>query len=242
MSGVAGIFSRVVGKGVMAKKSKTKFDPKAFLATVGGGRAKSTYRKGQTIFKQGDVSDAVFFIEKGKVKVSVLSAQGKEAVIAFLGTGDFVGEACLRGQPRRISTAAAMTESVIARIDKTTMLKTLREEPKFSEMFTSYLLARTIRVEEDLVDQLFNSSEKRLARALLILSKVGQEGKPEPIVPGVDQATLAEMIGTTRSRVSFFMNRFRELGLIEYNGDLKVHSSLLDVVLHEKPPHIQGSR
>ncbi|HEU5091575.1 MAG TPA: Crp/Fnr family transcriptional regulator, partial [Nitrospira sp.] len=139
-------------------------------------------------------------------------------------------------------TAAAMTESVIARIDKTTMLKTLREEPKFSEMFTSYLLARTIRVEEDLVDQLFNSSEKRLARALLILSKVGQEGKPEPIVPGVDQATLAEMIGTTRSRVSFFMNRFRELGLIEYNGDLKVHSSLLDVVLHEKPPHIQGSR
>jgi CRP-like cAMP-binding protein len=225
----------------MARKPTTKFDPKVFLATVDGGRTKSTYRKGQTIFRQGDPSDAVFFIEKGRVKVTVISAQGKEAVIAFLGVGEFVGEACLRGQPRRISSAVAMAESVIARVDKATMLKTLREEPKFSEMFTSYLLARTLRVEADLVDQLFNSSEKRLARAPLILSKVGQEGRPEPIVPSVDQATLAEMIGTTRSRVSFFMNRFRQLGLIEYNGDLKVHTSLLDVVLHERPPHIDDA-
>jgi CRP/FNR family cyclic AMP-dependent transcriptional regulator len=224
----------------MAKKSKTKFDPKVFLATVDGGRTKATYRKGQTIFKQGDVCDAVFFIEKGKVKVSVLSAQGREAVVAFLEAGDFIGEASLRGQPRRISTAVAMTESVIARVDNATMVRTLREEPKFSEMFTAYLLGRTVRVEEDLVDQLFNSSEKRLARALLILSKVGHEGRPEPIIPKVDQATLADMIGTTRSRVSFFMNRFRELGLIEYNGELKVHTSLLDVVLHEQPPQIKS--
>ena len=226
----------------MAKKSKPKFDPNVFLATVDGGRTKATYRKGQAIFKQGEPSDAVFFIEKGKVKVSVLSAQGKEAVIAFLEAGDFIGEASLRGQPRRISTAAAMTESVIARVDNATMVRTLREEPKFSEMFTAYLLGRTVRVEEDLVDQLFNSSEKRLARALLILSKVGQEGRPEPIIPKVDQATLADMIGTTRSRVSFFMNRFRELGLIEYNGELKVHTSLLDVVLHEQPPHIKSPK
>ena len=222
----------------MAKKPKTRFDPKVFLATIDGGRTKSRYRKGQTIFQQGDPSDAVFFIEKGRVKVTVISAQGKEAVIAFLGAGDFVGESCLTGRVRRISTASAMVESVIARVDKPTMLRTLREEPTFSEMFTAYLLTRTIRVEEDLVDQLFNSSEKRLARALLILSKVGQEGRPEPIVPAVDQGTLAEMIGTTRSRVSFFMNKFRQLGLIEYNGNLKVHTSLLDVVLHEKPPHI----
>ena len=226
----------------MAKRSKPRFDPSVFLATVDGGVTKSTYRKGQTIFKQGDPSEAVFFIEKGKVKVSVLSAQGKEAVIAFLEAGEFIGEASLRGQPRRISSAAAMTESVIARVDKATMVKTLHEEPKFSEMFTAYLLGRTVRVEEDLVDQLFNSSEKRLARALLILSKVGQEGKPELIIPKVDQATLADMIGTTRSRVSFFMNKFRELGLIEYNGNLKVHTSLLDVVLHEQPPQIKSPK
>ena len=219
----------------MAKKPTTKFDPKVFLATANGGRTKSTYRKGQTIFRQGDPSDAVFFIEKGRVKVSVVSAQGKEAVIAFLGAGEFIGEACLRGQPRRISSAAAMAESVIARVDKATMLKTLRDEPKFSEMFTSYLLARTLRVEADLVDQLFNSSEKRLARMLLILSKVGQEGRPEPITPRVDQATLADMIGTTRSRVSFFMNKFRKLGFIAYNGKIEVHSSLLSVVLNDQP-------
>ena len=183
----------------MAKQAKPGFDPKVFLATVEGGRTKSTYRKGQSVFAQGDPSDAVFFIEKGKVKVTVVSAQGKEAVIAFLGTGGFIGEACLRGQPLRISTATAIAESLIARVDKPTFIRTLVDEPKFSELFTSYLLARTVRVEEDLVDQLFNSSEKRLARALLILSNVGREGKPEPILPSVDQATLAEMIGTTRS-------------------------------------------
>jgi CRP/FNR family transcriptional regulator, cyclic AMP receptor protein len=226
----------------MAKKAKPKFDPKVFLTTVDVGRTKSNYRNGQTIFAQGDPSDAVFFIEKGKVKVTVVSAQGKEAVIAYLGAGDFIGEASLRGQPLRISTASAATECVIARVDKATMLKTLREESKFSEMFTSYLLARTVRVEEDLVDQLFNSSEKRLARALLILAHVGKDGRPEPIVPRVDQATLAEMIGTTRSRVSFFMNKFRQMGLIEYNGNLKVHTSLLDVVLHERAPHIEEPR
>lgn len=223
----------------MAKKSKPKFDPKVFLATVDGGVTKATYRRGQTIFKQGDLCDAIFFIEKGKVKVSVLSAQGKEAVIAFLENGDFLGESCLSGQPRRISSATALTECVIAKVEKATMIRTLQEEPKFSQMFTAYLLGRTVRVEADLIDQLFNSSEKRLARALLILAKVGREGSPEPILPKVDQATLADMIGTTRSRVSYFMNKFRQLGLIEYNGDLKVHTSLLDVVLHENPPHIK---
>lgn len=225
---------------VMAKKAKPKFDPRVFLATVDAGRTKSGYRKGQVIFAQGDPSNAVFFIEKGKVKVTVVSEQGKEAVIAFLEEGDFIGEACLRGQPLRIATATAMAESVVARVAKPIFLQTLRDEPKFSELFTSYLLARTIRVEEDLIDQLFNSSEKRLARALLILAHVGREGTPEPILPKVDQGTLAEMIGTTRSRVNQFMNKFRQLGLIEYNGELKVHTSLLDVVLHEKPPHIKA--
>jgi CRP-like cAMP-binding protein len=227
----------------MAKNAKLKFDSKVFLATIDGGRTKSNYRKGQTIFRQGDPSDAVFYIEKGKVKVTVISEQGKEAVIAFLEEEDFVGEACLRGQPLRIATATAMAECVIARVAKPTFLQTLRDEPKFSELFTSYLLARTVRVEEDLVDQLFNSSEKRLARALLILSHVGREGTPEPILPKVNQGTLAEMIGTTRSRVSHFMNKFRQLGLIEYNGgDIKVHTSLLDVVLHERAPHIKAPK
>ena len=224
------------------KKAKPKFDPQVFLATVDGGVTKATYRKGQSIFKQGDPSESVFFIENGKVKVTVVSAQGKEAVIAFLEAGDFVGEACLRGQARRLSTAVAMIESVVARVDTATMVKTLHDEPQFSEMFTAYLLGRTVRVEADLVDQLFNSSEKRLARALLILARVGKEGRPEPIIPKVDQATLAEMIGTTRSRVSFFMNRFRDMGFIEYNGDLKVHTSLLDAVLHEDAPHIKRAK
>lgn len=226
----------------MAKKPKLKFDPKLFLAKVERGLTKSSYRKGQTIFRQGNPSDAVFYIEKGKVKVTVLSEQGKEAVIAFLEEGDFVGEACLRGQPLRIATATAIGECVVARVEKTTFLRTLKEQPTFSELFTSYLLARTLRVEEDLVDQLFNSSEKRLARALLILANMGLDGRTEPIVPKVDQGTLAEMIGTTRSRVSYFMNKFRQLGFIDYNGDIKVHPSLLDVVLHDRPPHIKAPR
>ncbi len=223
----------------MAKKAKLRFDPKVFLAHANGGLTVSNYSKGQSVFIQGEPSDAVFYIQSGKVKVTVISEQGKEAVIAFLDTGDFLGEASLRGQPLRVSSATATAPSVIARVDKSFMAKTLREQSKFSEMFTAYLLGRTVRVEEDLVDQLFNSSEKRLARALLILANVGKEGRPEPIVPRVDQGTLAEMIGTTRSRVSHFMNRFREMGFIEYNGDLKVHTSLLDVVLHEKPPEIR---
>jgi CRP-like cAMP-binding protein len=226
----------------MAKKAKLKFDPKVFLAHANGGLTVSSYSKGQSVFTQGEPSDAVFYIQSGKVKVTVISEQGKEAVIAFLDTGDFLGEASLRGQPQRVSSATATAPSVIARVDKSFMAKTLRHQSKFSEMFTAYLLGRTVRVEEDLVDQLFNSSEKRLARALLILANVGKEGRPEPIVPRVDQGTLAEMIGTTRSRVSHFMNRFREMGFIEYNGDLKVHTSLLDVVLHEKPPQIRTPR
>jgi CRP/FNR family cyclic AMP-dependent transcriptional regulator len=226
----------------MAKTAKLKFDSKVFLTTIDGGRTKSNYRKGQTVFRQGDPSDAVFYIEKGKVKVTVISEQGKEAVIAFLDEEDFLGEACLRGQPLRIATATAVAECVIARVEKPTFLQTLRDEPKFSELFTSYLLARTVRVEEDLVDQLFNSSEKRLARALLILAHVGRDGTPQPILPKVDQGTLAEMIGTTRSRVSHFMNKFRQLGLIEYNGTIKVHTSLLDVVLHERAPHIKAPK
>ena len=210
------------------------------LATVNGGVTKAKYRKGQNVFAQGDASDAVFFIEKGKLKVTVVSQQGKEAVIAFLETGDFVGEASLRGQPQRIATATAMADSVVARVEKSTMLQTLRDQPAFSEKFTAYLLGRTVRVEEDLVDQLFNSSEKRLARVLLLMANVGKKGTHEAVIPKVDQTTLAEMIGTTRSRVSFFMNKFRNLGLIEYNGDLKVHTSLLDVVLHEGAPKIKA--
>ena len=224
----------------MTEKRALRFDPEVFLATVNGGVTKAKYRKGQNVFAQGDASDAVFFIEKGKLKVTVVSQQGKEAVIAFLETGDFVGEASLRGQPQRIATATAMADSVVARVEKSTMLQTLRDQPAFSEKFTAYLLGRTVRVEEDLVDQLFNSSEKRLARVLLLMANVGKEGTHEAVIPKVDQTTLAEMIGTTRSRVSFFMNKFRNLGLIEYNGDLKVHTSLLDVVLHEGAPKIKA--
>jgi CRP/FNR family transcriptional regulator, cyclic AMP receptor protein len=188
---------------------------------------------------QGDPADSVFYIQEGRVKISVVSAQGKEAVVAFLKAGDFIGEGCLTGRPRRISTARVLEDSVITRLDKATMVRMLRDEPNFSERFTTHLLARTMRVEEDLVDQLFNSSEKRLARTLLLLANFGKEGKHEPVIAKVSQETLADMIGTTRSRVSHFMNKFRELGYIEYNGDLEVHSSLMDAVLHEKPPQIK---
>jgi CRP-like cAMP-binding protein len=189
----------------------------------------------QVIFAQGDPADSVLYIQHGKVKVTVNSAQGKEAVVAILGPDEFCGEGCLAGQPRRMATATAMTDCEIMRLEKSTMIRVLHDEPAFSEMFVAHLLARTIRVEEDLVDQLFNSSEKRLARALLLLANFGKEGKPEPIIAKVSQETLAEMIGTTRSRVSHFMNKFRQLGFIEYNGTLKVHSSLLSVVLHDHP-------
>ena len=224
----------------MAKKAKkVPFDPKVFLASVSGGRTIASYRKDEVIFSQGGPADAVFYIQKGKVKITVVSEQGKEAVVAVLGPDEFCGEGCLTGQPLRLATAAAMTESEIMRLEKGTMVLVLHEEPAFSEFFVSHLLTRTIRVEADLVDQLFNSSEKRLARALLLLANFGKESRPEPIIATVSQETLAAMIGTTRSRVSFFMNKFRKLGLINYNGNIEVHSSLLNVVLHEEP-HINN--
>jgi len=187
------------------------------------------------VFAQGDPADAVFYIQKGKVKITIVSEQGKEAVVAILAADEFLGEGCLAGQAQRIATAAAMTESVILRLEKAAIVRVIHQEPAFSEMFIAHLLGRTIRVEADLVDQLFNSSEKRLARVLLLLANFGKESKPEPIIAKISQETLAEMIGTTRSRVSFFMNKFRKLGLIDYNGGIHVHSSLLNVVLHEQP-------
>jgi CRP/FNR family transcriptional regulator, cyclic AMP receptor protein len=218
----------------MATKRKLRFDPKSFLAKVGEGRSISKYRKDQVVFSQGDLAEAVFYIQKGKVKVTVVSDQGKEAVVALLGAAEFCGEGCLAGQPRRMATVTAMTDCTIMRLDKTRIIRVLHDEPGFSEVFISHLLARTIRVQEDLVDQLFNSSEKRLARLLLLLANFGKEGRPEPIIAKISQETLAEMIGTTRSRVSFFMNKFRRLGFVDYNGSgLEVHSSLLNVVLHD---------
>jgi len=222
----------------MSRKAKPPFDPKAFLAKANGGRSISKYRKNQIVFSQGAPADAVFYIRDGQVKVTVISTQGKEAVVAVLGVDEFFGEGCLNGQPLRIATATAMTECQIMRLEKATITRVLHEEPAFSEMFVSHLLARNIRVEADLVDQLFNSTEKRLARALLLLANFGKEGRPETVIPKISQETLAEMIGTTRSRVSHFMNRFRELGLIKYNGTLEVHSSLLNIVLHDQP-HIR---
>ena len=214
---------------------KRPFDPKVFLDTENVGRTISKYQKDQTVFAQGSPADAVFYIQKGKVKITVVSEQGKEAVVAVLGSDEFCGEGCLTGQPLRMATATAMTECEIMRLQKTAIIRVLHEEPAFSEMFVAHLLARTIRIESDLVDQLFNSSEKRLARGLLLLANFGKEGRPEPIIANISQATLAEMIGTTRPRVTHFMNKFRQLGFIEYNGALKVHSSLLSVVLHDQP-------
>jgi CRP/FNR family cyclic AMP-dependent transcriptional regulator len=217
----------------MAKR-RLPFDAKSFLAKVGEGRSISKYRKDQVVFSQGDLADAVFYIQKGKVKVTVVSDQGKEAVVALLGADEFCGEGCLAGQPRRMATTTAMTDCTIMRLQKASIIRVLHDEPGFSEIFISHLLAPTIRVEEDLVDQLFNSSEKRLARLLLLLANFGKEGRPEPIIAKISQETLAEMIGTTRSRVSFFMNKFRRLGFVDYNGSgLEVHSSLLNVVLHD---------
>jgi len=221
--------------GATKRKSALAADPRALLATVGGGRTTRDYRKNHAIFAQGDRAEAVFFLERGKVKLTVLSRQGKQAVIALLGPGHFFGEGCLAGQPLRMSTATAMTDSAIVSLPKQTMIQALHGDPQFSDTFTAYLLSRNIRIEEDLVDQLFNSSEKRLARVLLLLANFGAEGQPEPVVPKVSQETLAEMVGTTRSRVSFFLNKFRKRGFIEYNGGMAmaVHSSLLRVVLHD---------
>src|ERR1700676_5592348 len=222
----------------MKRKGKLPFNPKLFLSKVNGGRTISDYLKNQIVYTQGDPSDSVFFIQRGKVKKTVVSEQGKEAVVALLGSDDFFGEGCLAGETLRLATVSAMTKCVIARISKADIARVIHEEPAFEELFISHLLARNSRVEEDLVDQLFNSSEKRLARLLLLLSNFGKEGRPEPIIAKISQETLAEMIGTTRSRVSFFMNKFRKLGFIEYNGKLEVHNSLLNVVLHDEP-HIE---
>ena len=226
----------------MSKQQAPKpFDPGTFMAAFDGGVTVSTYGEGQIVFSQGAPADAVFYIQNGKVKLSVVSDQGKEAVVAFLEAGDFCGEGCLAGQIVRMATAVAATDCTIVRVAKASMIKALHEQIDFSEMFMAHLLARNIRVEADLVDQLFNSSEKRLARVLLLLANFGKDGKPEPVLAKISQETLAEIIGTTRSRVSFFMNKFRRLGLINYNGQIEVHRSLLNLVLHEKP-EIRSSR
>ena len=217
----------------MKVRQEPPFDPSLFLARVGAGKTRLELRSRQIVFSQGDLADAVFYIEGGRIELRVVSQQGKEAILAILGVGDFFGEGCLAGQPLRMATAVADAESSVMRVEKSAMIAVLHDEPVFSALFMSYLLTRNIRIEEDLVDQLFNSSEKRLARLLLLLANFGKEGKPEPVIPKVSQETLAEMIGTTRSRVSFFMNKFRRLGFIEYNGSLSVHSSLLNVVLHD---------
>jgi CRP/FNR family transcriptional regulator, cyclic AMP receptor protein len=217
----------------MVGKAEFTFDPKAFLATIGPGHTVSDLRKDEVVFRQSASADAVFYIQKGKIKIVVASDEGKEAVVGILSPGEFFGEGCLIGQPLRLATAKAMIESQIVRVSKAEMLRVLHAEPSFAELFMIYLLTRNSRVEEDLVDQLFNSSEKRLARTLLLLANFGQDGGPQPITIPISQETLAEIIGTTRSRVSLFMNKFRKFGFIEYNGHLEVHSSLLSVLLRE---------
>ena len=219
----------------MSAKPATAFDPRIFLSMPGDGLTVTSYRKDQLVYSQGAAADSVFYIQKGQVKLTVVSTQGDAAVVGVLGTDEFCGEGCLAAQSRRMATAIAMTDCEITRVDKAAFISTLRKEPAFVDIFLSHLLARATRVEEDLVDQMFNYSEKRLARALLHLANFSKEGKPEPILTKVTQEMLADMIGTTRSRVSFFMNKFRRLGLIDYNGHLEVHPSLLSAVLHELP-------
>lgn len=217
----------------MDGKSESPFDPQMFLKKVGNGKTSLTSPKKQIIFSQGEKAEAVFYIQAGQVKLTVVSKEGKEAVVAILEPGAFLGEGCLAGQRVCMATATTLEDSTLVRIDKQAMIRVLHEDPTFSTVFMEYLLARNIRIQEDLVDQLFNSAEKRLARVLLLMAHFGKEGKPEAVIAKINQETLAEMIGTTRSRVSFFMNRFRKLGFIEYNGGLHVHSSLLNVVLHD---------
>jgi CRP/FNR family cyclic AMP-dependent transcriptional regulator len=218
----------------MATKTLRKFDPKAFLATIGDGRKILAFKQGEAVFGQGGLTDAVFYVQKGKIKLTVLSQNGKEATIGVLGQGSFFGEGGLAGQALRLGSASAMTDCVILRIDKKSMVEALHREHSFSDLFVAHLLARNIRYEADLVDQLFNSSEKRLARILLLLAHFGKDGIPETVIPKISQESLAEMVGTTRSRVSFFMNRFRKLGFVEYDDNgMQVHSSLLNVVLHD---------
>lgn len=219
---------------LLRTRGRPTFAVEAFLTQNGLGRKIIDLKKNIAIFAQGDVADSVFYIQKGKVKLTVVSKRGKEATIALLGIGDFVGEECIAAiQPQRMATATALTPATVLRIDRQEIVRVLGMEKAFSEVFVTYLLARNVRIQEDLIDQLFNSSEKRLARALLLLARFGKESTPEMVIPKISQETLAEMVGTTRSRVSFFMNRFRKLGFIEYNGELSVHSSLLNVVLHD---------
>ena len=226
---------RLAARARRPAKGNGRFDPGEFLETAAHGRIVATHAKKDIIFAQGDPADSVVYIKRGKIKVTVVSQQGKEAVVALLGADEFMGEGCLIGQPKRLATATAMTECVTMRVMKSEIVQVLKDEPAFSQMFIAHILARNARVEADLVDQLFNSTEKRLARLLLLLANFGKEGRPEPIVAKINQETLAEMVGTTRSRVSHFMNKFRSLGFIEYNGHLEVHSSLLSVVLNDQP-------
>jgi len=226
----------------LQRSSFANFNPAEFLETHTSGRTVVNHAKREVLFTQGDTADSVFYIKKGKIKVTVVSRHGKEAVVALLGAGEFLGEGCLIGQPKRLATATAMTECQTMRVDKLELMRMLREEPAFSQAFIAHILVRNARIEEDLADQLFNSTEKRLARLLLLLANFGKEGKPEPIIAKISQETLAEMIGTTRSRVSHFMNKFRQLGFIDYNGHLEVHSSLLSVVLSEQTPSVAQPR
>ncbi len=214
-------------------KSTLVFDVNVFLAKAARGRTISDYNVDQVVFSQGDSADALFYIQKGKLKLTVISHQGKEAVVAILKEGDFFGEGCLAGQPLRMASAVTLSECSVMRLAKAVVIALIHQEPAFAELFVAHLLSRNIKIEEDLVDQLFNSSEKRLARVLLLLANFGKESQPEPVIPKISQEMLAGIVGTTRSRVSFFMNRFRKLGFIEYNGGLKIHSSLLNVVLHD---------
>jgi CRP-like cAMP-binding protein len=218
---------------VKPERKRKPFDVEAFLKKANGGKTSAEYRTGDHVFDQGDPADAIFYIQQGRVKLTVLSKQGKEAVVAILNTNEFFGEGCLAGQAIRMATAMALSECSIMKLGRAVVLKLIHEEPSFAERFVGHLLSRNIKIEADLVDQLFNSSEKRLARVLLLLANFGKEGKPELVIPKISQETLAAIVGTTRPRISFFMNRFRKLGFVSYNGGLKIHSSLLNVVLHD---------
>jgi CRP-like cAMP-binding protein len=219
----------------MVKTKKSPLDPEAIIAKLNGGRSEAKYQKDQTVFSQGDPADGVYYVQSGKLKVLVVSKTGKEAVVAILPPGSFCGEECLTGHKLRLTTVKALTQCGLIRLAKASIVRALHDDQQFSELFTWYLMQRNIRVQEDLVDQLLNSTEKRLARLLLILANYGKEERPEPIVPKINQETLAEMIGTSRTHVNFFMNKFRQLGFIEYNGAIKVNRSLLNMLLHERP-------
>jgi CRP/FNR family transcriptional regulator, cyclic AMP receptor protein len=222
-----------VGEARVARKEPKRIEPDILPASIGVGRPAARYERGQSVFRQGDVADAVFYIQDGKVQITVISEQGKEGVIGMLDAGEFFGEGCLAGQPLHMTSAGATATSAIVRIEKGAMIRALRDEPIFAQIFMAYLLSRNVQIEADLVDQLFNSSEKRLARVLLLLAQFGKDGKLETVIPKINQDILAARVGTTRSRINYFMNKFRKLGFIEYNGELKVHSSLMNVIVHD---------